>query len=251
MKIRLVSDLHLEFNHTGILPIVDDEKNTVLVIAGDLTSFNRRGLAEDWLKTHSSRFRHTIYIMGNHEFYNGDFNHTLDAFQEYSADNISIINNEVVCIDDIRFICSTLWTDFNRQNPMDMAQAQYSMNDYRVVTIGGESLKPSDTYIEHLDSMHFIRGEVTFGAGKQVIISHHLPSFQCIGDEHRTSNVNSSYASDLDNLFYDYDIAAWFHGHTHKSVGLTINDTPVVCNPFGYYQTDENLGFRRDLIINV
>ena len=96
MKIKLVSDLHLEFSDC----VINNNDNCdVLILGGDIMiaqdlhdhhaadfdPYSNNTLADlsrkmqkvarfrDFLKRCSFQFPHVIYIMGNHEFYNGKF----------------------------------------------------------------------------------------------------------------------------------------------------------------------------------
>ena len=62
------------------------------------------------------RFKHIIYVLGNHEHYNGISNTTEDIISEQLSahKNITVAGNIAKCvdIDNLRFICGTLWTDY-------------------------------------------------------------------------------------------------------------------------------------------
>jgi predicted phosphodiesterase len=85
MKIAVASDIHLEF---GDLEIVNDQNAQVLILSGDIlvardiTQQDPYGIMgpeyrsnryHDFMQRCSAQFPHVIYIMGNHEHYNGDF----------------------------------------------------------------------------------------------------------------------------------------------------------------------------------
>ena len=63
MKINYVSDLHLEFGPMEIEPDAGD----VLVLAGDIDI----KCQVDWINSIASKFDHVIYVLGNHEFFDG------------------------------------------------------------------------------------------------------------------------------------------------------------------------------------
>ncbi len=80
MKIALVSDVHLEF---GFLDIRNTENADVLILSGDICVAKDlmdvgAALAEKSEMYHRffqqacSEFKNVVYIMGNHEHYNGD-----------------------------------------------------------------------------------------------------------------------------------------------------------------------------------
>jgi predicted phosphohydrolase len=256
--IRPVSDIHLEFNHKLSLPVLPEDEETVLVVAGDLSTAARSKEAFDWLRRHKEQFRHIIYIMGNHEYYDGHFKNTLADFQKLNEAGISIVDQATVIVDDVKFICATLWTDMSRHNPIVMGQCQRGMSDYHYTVVDDTNnphpagwfwhrrMDPEDTYQEHILSRNFIKRELERNEYKHVVVTHHLPSYQCVSDRYKTGPLmylNPAFASDMDDLFYDYKIALWIHGHTHTSSDILIGDTMVVGNPFGYADVEVNLEF--------
>jgi len=70
-----MSDVHLEF---GQLPVNNDAGAEVLLLAGDIcvaAGFLRERSGNEYhtfFRQCSEQFRDVVYIMGNHEHYNGD-----------------------------------------------------------------------------------------------------------------------------------------------------------------------------------
>jgi predicted phosphohydrolase len=260
MFIRPISDIHLEFNHNLQLPILGEDEEAILVVAGDLSTAARPKEAFDWLRQHRHQFRHIIYVMGNHEYYDGHLKNTLADFQKLNEEKISIVDQETIIIDDVKFICATLWTDMSRHNPVIMAQCQRGMADYHYTSVDDEDeprwrlMTPEDTYQEHIRSRSFIQRELEHNEYKHVVITHHLPSYHCVTERHKTGPLmylNPAYASDMDDIFYDNKISAWIFGHTHDSVNILINDTMAVCNPYGYHGVKLNQEFDSRFRIEV
>jgi predicted phosphodiesterase len=144
MKIAICSDLHLEF---GPITLENDQGADVIVLSGDicvaadLGTPDPYGLVEskktdrfhDLMSSCSRNFKHTIYIMGNHEHYHGDFAKSANTIRAYLKDykNIHFLDKECVTIDDVTFIGGTLWTDMNKEDPLTMHSIRGMMNDYR------------------------------------------------------------------------------------------------------------------------
>ena len=135
MKLRIYSDIHLELpGATFVVPELPDDKETVLVLAGDIDTGHN---ATDFIKPLLRQFRAVIYVLGNHEFYGNRVDKVQrrwKATNEYH-DNLHVLDDAVVVIDDVRFIGSTLWTDMDRGNPLAEMDAQQYLNDYRRITI--------------------------------------------------------------------------------------------------------------------
>jgi predicted phosphodiesterase len=152
MKIAIVSDIHLEF---GDLDFENDSGADVLILSGDICvardiaqrdPYNIMGVEyrsnryHEFFQRCSARFPYVIYIVGNHEHYNGDFANTVKHLKDVLGylKNLVILDKESTVIDGVTFIGGTLWTDLNREDPMTMHAIRKYMNDYRVIENSNE-----------------------------------------------------------------------------------------------------------------
>ena len=275
MKIKVVSDLHLEFSDINI---DNNDGCDVLILSGDImvaqdmydhpepanttdqvaiakgTGLGRRQLAaqrfRDFLKRCSFQFPHTVYVAGNHEFYHGKWNQTLEVLAAECAKypNIYFLERGYKKIDDVNFIGSTLWTDMNKIDPLTMHAVRDMMMDYKCIRKefeGYTTLKPHDTVTRHRQSLDYIKSVVAErGDEKFVVVGHHSPSFQSVHEQYRSEYLmNGAYHSDLSEFILDRpQIKLWTHGHTHHPFDYMIGETRIVCNPRGY----ENDGYSED-----
>jgi len=264
MLIRVVSDLHLEFSYGNMrLNKLPTDKDTVLVLAGDIGLASKPHTYLDFFQDKANRFRDVIYILGNHEHYKGSFSTSYgrvkDALHEFV--NVHVMEKESIVIDDTVFICATLWTDMNKYNPMCIHLAKGMMNDYRTVRHGTNAepwkvrLKPEDTIADHINAKHYIFSEIAKHKDKKVVVvSHHLPSYKSVPEEFKEDELNGAYASELFEDIINANPQLWIHGHTHSSMDYSIGNTRIVCNPRGYDTMGGNylnLNFNEELVINV
>ena len=132
MKLALASDLHLEFGHIELEnPGVD-----VLILSGDICVASKFGPDYDrFFNDVSKAFKHVVYIVGNHEHYNGDFNKTIDTLRMVLAryENVHLLDKETFVLDDVTFIGGTLWTDMNKEDVTTLVTMPSVMNDFRCV----------------------------------------------------------------------------------------------------------------------
>ena len=132
MKLALASDLHLEFGHIELEnPGVD-----VLILSGDICVASKFGPDYDrFFNDVSKAFKHVVYIVGNHEHYNGDFNKTIDTLRMILAryENVHLLDKETFVLDDVTFIGGTLWTDMNKEDFITLSTMSSVMNDFRRV----------------------------------------------------------------------------------------------------------------------
>ena len=248
MKIAVTSDLHLEF---GDIILKNEESADVLILGGDIcVAKNLTPEVKDFFQRVSFEFPETIYIMGNHEHYNGDYaksgERMQDMFDSLNIRNIHLLDRSTLHLGDFTFIGGTLWTDFNRRDPITLHAAETMMNDYRGVknTDDHASWKflPTHALKEHTDMVNYIKVVLDNRRANNnrdrnvVVVGHHAPSFQSIAEHYKHDKImNGCFASDLSELMLDYpEIVLWTHGHMHDDFDYTIGSTRVVCNPRGY-----------------
>jgi len=146
MKIAICSDIHLEF---GPISLKNTKKAEVLILSGDIcvakdildldpheTRFDdKSSKIHKFFQECCARFKHVIYISGNHEHYHGDFAETFKIFRERLGYliNLHILDKESVLINNIMFIGGTLWTDMNKEDSITLSHMKGMMNDFRTI----------------------------------------------------------------------------------------------------------------------
>ena len=244
MKIKVVSDLHLEFK---TIDIPNHEGADVLVLSGDI--FVAEGFSKlkysyfrEFLNDVSRDYEDVVYVAGNHEFYQGKWNKTLEILVDECArfPNVYFLENKSKVIDGVTFVGGTLWTDMNRGDPITIMEAERAMNDYRLIRKelnGYNRLSPTDTMVRHRRTLKYIQDEVdSKKTDRYVVVGHHSPSpLSCHPDYVKEYYLNGCYHSDLSETILDRpQIKLWTHGHTHHPWDYMIGETRVVCNPRGY-----------------
>ena len=217
----------------------------------------------------------TVIIAGNHEFYGKrvllkhyDKLHAKAAeMNELARDErYHFLQNETVVIDGVRFIGTTLWTDFNLNGNQifDMMYAKEVMNDYEQIHEAkegvpqGVKLSPHTVLTEHMISLLYIRMELekTFD-GKTVVVTHHGPTILSIDGDFKAERSNAFYVSRLEELIFEFQPVLWVHGHVHRSMSYEIGDTKVMTNPRGYpvgfgpIKQMENQKFNPNMLIDI
>lgn len=120
MRLWVISDLHLlktepsEFGSKLRIPEAD-----ICVLAGDICDDLEAGL--QWVATIIATHMPVIFVPGNHDFIGRSLTGTVPEAQSIAAHcsgnahgrhPIHVLDNETLVIDGVRFIGSTLWTDF-------------------------------------------------------------------------------------------------------------------------------------------
>ena len=120
MKIALCSDLHLEF---ADIILKNDEDADVLILSGDICTAvdlpyadsSRGQRFRDFFKRCAFQFPHTIYVMGNHEHYNGDFQKSAQLIRNEVAqyDNFYFLDKESIGLNAVSYTHLTLPTIYS------------------------------------------------------------------------------------------------------------------------------------------
>jgi Icc-related predicted phosphoesterase len=284
MKIKLVSDLHLEFSDINIK---NDQACDVLILSGDImvaqdlhdhiaadfSPYSNGALADlgrkiqrvarfrDFLKRCSFQFPHVVYVAGNHEFYNGKFYAGIDYLREECAKypNIYFLECDTKVIDDVTFIGGTLWTDMNKGDPLTMHAIEGMMNDFRIIRNDRREyarMSARDVTTRHARTLQYFRSVLAEQHDRKfVVVGHHSPSFQSVHEIYKNQYLmNGGYHSDLSEFIMDHpQIKLWTHGHTHHPFDYVIGETRIVCNPRGYEADgyNEDTGWNPDLVIEL
>lgn len=263
--IRLLNDIHLEFGPLD-LPVMEDENEQILVLAGDIGIASKKTTYMPFLEEVAPRFREVIYIMGNHEHYHGSILRSMDKIKRAVAavgiNNIHVVEKEIVRVDTVAFVCSTMWASYDNGNPITLMDADAVMNDHRLIRTGAgnpyqRKFKAKDAHVEFFKAKNFIFPAIKAEkeAGRKVcVVTHHAPSLESIHPRYRSGSftkINGAYASNLDYDILDAKPDLMVHGHTHDSFDYMIGDTRVVCNPRGYYPDQVNPDFDPQLILEL
>ena len=261
-----MGDLHLEFHALKNLLERD-----ILILAGDIfvavhmhkfhtdaKSRSEKKKYEKFCKEELSKFRYVLYVKGNHEHYHGNFENTSSLLKEYlalHAPNVTLLDNESIEIEGVKFIGSILWATYgcNTQNHMLI---QNNMNDCHVIKtqlscgdeylyefthkIHGRKMNVFDINNEHKKSISFIENELKTSTLPCIVITHHCPSFLCLEEG---GDMSDAYASNQHKLIEQYKPKMWIYGHTHEPKHFRINDTLLINNSRGYFGMERVTNF--------
>jgi predicted phosphodiesterase len=230
----------------------------IVILAGDLS---RPAAAAKWARG----FRQPVlYVPGNHEFYGSSVEDTpAELHRLCDGSNVHVLDNETYEQDGVRFLGSTLWTDFlingaGEAEATAMAKAGEFMKDFKIVEIqtpaGARILTPQDTTRIFAQDAAWLQQRLDEPyAGTTVVITHHAPSPQSIHPRFAGSPFNAGFVSDLEHLMGAQRVKLWIHGHTHDSFDYQVNGTRVLCNPRGYVKNgkQENPAFQPELVVEV
>jgi predicted phosphodiesterase len=242
MKLRIFSDLHIEFSPFELASTEAD----VVILAGDI-DIKSRGVS--WA---NDTFQcPVIYVCGNHEYYGGHIDHTLRKMRDSAAPHVHVLENEVLILGQTRFLVTTAWTDFSSTGDVTAAKrvAWEWMNDFTVIRTDESyrRLRPDDLIAKSKAAYAWLTQELDKPFdGKTVVVTHHAPALDYVADDLPT-NLVAAYANNWPELVGKSDF--WVYGHTHVSADFLKNGCRVISNPRGY--PNQQTGFDPDFLIEI
>jgi predicted phosphohydrolase len=235
MRIRYLSDLHTEFYNLlslnrMLMRIRPSTQNEVCVCAGDIGNIaneKSRKLYEITINYLSKNFEKVFIINGNHEYYNSK-GLTIEEIDEQMASyfywpNVHWLNNSTYIYNGVNFIGTTLWTHVDEGVPQ--------INDTKCIP-----KLTRDVYNQHHQRCRaWLRSQVPL-TGKNVIITHHMPSPQLVAPKYAGCEINPWFYCNMEKFIENNKdhIACWIYGHTHQASETHIHGVPMLCNPLGY-----------------
>lgn len=280
MKIRLLSDLHIDINAPYKLQLEDN--NDFVLIAGDVSGDPI--VTETWIK---QNIKNGIFVAGNHIVYNKR-GQTISELKQYLGNkftldsNITFLDSEINIVskevNGILFVGTTLYTDYNLNNNIkfDMRVAENLMNDFRwgIHSRNDNSIEnKSITNISRLTPSHYLEyfnksiqmldeviseNESNISETKPVIVlTHHCPSTEFIADKYKDSMYNASYVSNLEYFMEKHpSIKLWLSGHIHNRIFKKYtrqdgSEIKLIANPRGYERSFETFDWTKDVFIDT
>lgn len=242
MRLRVLSDLHLEFHRDegrAFIAGQGDEGWDVLVLAGDVTTAAHLGEVFEGFAG-VARGRPIVFVPGNHEYYGASPAGVAEVLASCRAKvpELQVLDGGVAVVEGQRFVGTTLWFP----HPGAPQVEDVLLADFRQIAgfgswVGGEARRAAA----------FLRETVRAG---DVVVTHHLPHPGSIHPRYGTSPITRYFLhAGLDDVVAGGGAKLWIHGHTHASLDYTVGGTRVVCNPFGYLRVEENREFDERLTI--
>jgi hypothetical protein len=196
-------------------------------------------LREHFIPELLNKFPFVIYECGNHEHYRYDINQSMGTirnwFEKAGVDHIIYMDNDHADIGGVRFVGSTLWSNFLNEDPIAMWEAGRGMNDFRIIMDGPQVFTPEEALRRHQVSVEYIM-KATDTDMPVVVATHHAPTALLLNPHHSGSLLDGAYFTDLSWIMEARpNIKYWISGHTHAIDRHKIHNTECVSNCRGYY----------------
>lgn len=227
MKIRLLSDLHVECGF-----VIPDEyyKNygeDVLVLAGDIGDIKDVHLTLNRFDAPT-----VLFVPGNHCWYHNNWYDRDELIANLKANvnpNVQVLDNETINIKGARFAGSTMWSNFNYSISSAVIAKQY-INDFNYIN----GLGVNDMMLECDKADIFLQE-----AKADVIITHFVPSLKLINVKYvnvnpTTTSINDYFAPNVLVEEFENKPKLWLYGHTHYRSNKKLYGVRCITNPKGY-----------------
>ena len=273
MKIQLLSDLHLEVHPQFVAePAAGAD---VLVLAGDIGSYQSSSQLDGEhfglerfspLPQYAGWPTPVLFVPGNHEYDMQDFDEARQRLQR-TCEKLGLIwlDRETVVMDGVRFIGTTLWSDFDamamNEGVTDITRlhklrekAFRAANFYLRKTGGtrqGEPFLAAPMRDESLLCQDWLRAALqqTFD-GPTVAVTHFAPSLRSADPRYGLVPGTAGFCNVMDDYLPYAQL--WLHGHLHCASDYVAKgmrgdgrdwQCRVVANPLGYARKGEQDGF--------
>lgn len=128
------------------------------------------------------------------------------ARDEATSLGIHLLEKDQVIIDGVRFLGTTLWTDFEVEEPLLPRSLAYryangSMTDFSIIRYRDRLLSAQDSHELHKEARAWITERLAEPfAGKTVVVTHHLPHRGSIDRQFHHHPLNPAFASHMPEL---------------------------------------------------
>jgi len=259
MKLRILSDLHLD-HRRGQFEL-EEVEHDVLISVGDV-----QGSITDGIEVLGKMSkRPVVFIGGNHEFYGFEGASLEEAYAEGrekagEGGLVHLLENDVFVLDEVRFLGTTLWTDYalygedRREAAMNVAGQ--GLNDHRLIRLrkpdeASRAFLPSDALQLHHKARQWLSEALCEPFdGPTVVCTHHAPHKRSVAAQYASDMLTAAFVSHIPELVEGPNAPdLWVHGHTHAAFDYRVGTCRVICNPFGY--PHERTGVDIGLVVEV
>lgn len=267
MRLRVVSDLHVDVNGDGNFGFRNKfDEVDALLIAGDIAGDYKR--EEKYLKGLANQTDKPIYVIaGNHLGYEYrgeilsvfDFGMPIQGTKQWSIDylkknlpkNVHYMDNEWLDLGDYILFAGTMYSDYKLYPNQDLCIKSGGawLNDFRYVFIEDKKQKvirritPYDYIDYHKKFMTKLRKCLKETTKDLIVMTHFCPSIQFISEKYLKGNdiyLNASYASNMEKfILKNPRIKYWSCGHVHDSKDFMIGNCRCISEPYGYHVNGE------------
>ncbi len=287
MRIQLLSDLHLEVHPHWVATAAPGAD--LLVLAGDIGSYQRGSQLlhmsdrDFGLARFSPKYgwpTPVLFVPGNHEYDGMDFEVAhARLFETCERLGITWLERAVStwaepCKQAIRFVGTTLWSDFDALGPPEAAVCAASgASSAGLLTqqlkARDKAFRAANYYLKKTGTTRHGRPMLAEAVreqaiacqdwlakalaepfdGKTVVVTHFAPSLLSADPRYGLTPGSAGFCNALDPWLAHAQL--WLHGHLHAPSNYVKNGCRVVANPLGYARKGEQSAFQAAFFIDL
>lgn len=254
MKIRILSDLHLEGSNISQIQFKGED---AIVLAGDISAYPE--LLVEFFERKVPQNIPVFYVLGNHEHEYQHFRQAGSFYKDLLKEfpHVTLLCNESCVFQGVEFIGSTLWSNFEGEGPSNKDALKdwvAKIADFKRIKSDFDYITPDEMEQACNESVRYLAQAIEASkAEKQVVITHFAPHLNSVSDRFKNSGIGAGYwVNDLECLLGKTCLHV--HGHVHDSKDYQVGNTRVVCNPRGYSKMmdlSENPSFSVDFFVEI
>jgi hypothetical protein len=233
VRIRVLSDLHLECGPFNYTPVDED----LVVLAGDIADQSCPA------KRHRRALCEAIYRD------NSPFRLIARRLRKDLPAGITLLDRGVLDVGAIRILGCTLWSDCGGNHLAQLA-AERSINDFHWMRDDhGDPITATTMAGWHLLERRWLSQQIDQADRPVVVVTHWQPTAASTPERFRNGELTPYFQTACADLLRP-PVRLWIHGHTHDSVDLVERGVRIICNPRGY--VDEiNKQFDENMVVSV
>jgi hypothetical protein len=208
-----------------------------------------------------------LFVPGNHEYDGMDFDEAHRRLR-ITCERLGLIwlEREAVVLGGVRFVGTTLWSDFDALGPPVHDSAATLTQQLRA---RDKAFRAANYYLRKTGTTRhgipFLAEGVREQAllcqqwlratlakpfeGPTVVVTHFAPSLKSADPRYGLMPGTAGFCNALDDLMPQARL--WLHGHLHAPSDYRHNGCRVIANPLGYLRKGEQAAFVPNMTVKI
>jgi predicted phosphohydrolase len=224
----------------------------ILVLAGDIMPLKELEKHKNFIDFIAANWNTCLWIPGNHEFYHTDLSIYDGPVNIKVRENVHIVNEKSIVINNVEFICATLWSKIDERNNFFVING---LNDFKAIKYNDEILSVDQFNKVHDRHKSFIKKQLSARSSaieSQIVVTHHVPTLINYPEDYLNSPINNAFASEQNELIKNQRPDFWIYGHHHRNVNsFQLHETYMLTNQLGYVEHNEHVKFKTSRILKA
>jgi predicted MPP superfamily phosphohydrolase len=237
MIIRFISDIHLDKSTKREILLFKEILKEILLKDADITIFCGDyfvGTTDDLMNFFDTikkiAKRQVIFILGNHDILNKDFNILTKTLEKEFNDKVLFLENEIVKIKNCKIYGSIAFLNWTATKFTNFDYLKKTRREFKRVYDNGKLITPSWMKNYHEKCIEKIVNEECH------VVATHFPlikePYLKIIDFNNPQNAFST--SDNSHILKYSSARKFINGHIHCSIKYSMNDKIFLSNPFKF-----------------